>query len=72
MILEPRDGNLHLEVRDLGVGFDTSNDGQTPGHGLGMITMRERARLAHGVVTVHSTLGERTTVVADIPYRTHA
>ncbi len=72
VILEPRDGHLHLEVRDLGVGFDLNGQTEVSGSGLGMITMRERARLAHGTVTVHSALGEGTTVIADIPYREHA
>lgn len=72
VILEPRDKHLHLEVRDLGVGFDTDSDTEQARQGLGMITMRERARLAHGTVTVHSALGEGTTVSADIPYREDA
>jgi two-component system CheB/CheR fusion protein len=67
VILEPRDKHLHLEVRDLGVGFDTDSDTEQARQGLGMITMRERARLAHGTVTVHSALGEGTTVSADNP-----
>ena len=72
VILEARDGTLHLEVRDLGVGFDTEGEAAAPVRGLGMITMRERARLAHGTLSVHSALGEGTTVIADIPYHDHA
>ena len=72
VILEPRNGHLHLEVRDLGVGFDTSNEAVGAEQGLGMITMRERVRLAHGTATVHSVLGEGTTVVVDIPYGANA
>ena len=69
VVLEPRDGQLHLEIRDVGVGFDMNSDTGAAIHGLGMITMRERARLAQGTVSVHSALGEGTTVIADIPYR---
>jgi two-component system CheB/CheR fusion protein len=69
VILEARDGQLHLEVRDVGVGFDMGSDTGAPIQGLGMITMRERARLAQGTVSVQSALGEGTTVIADIPYR---
>ena len=72
VILETRDGNLHLEVRDLGAGFDTESEADAPTQGLGMITMRERARLAHGTLSIQSALGEGTTVIADIPYDEHA
>lgn len=70
VILEARDGKLHLEIRDLGGGFDT--DVSDSNEGLGMITMKERARLAHGTLEVTSALGEGTNVVADIPFDEHA
>ena len=66
VILEARDGLLHLQVRDFGIGFDT------PGKGLGTITMKERARLAHGTLSISSALGDGTTVSAAIPYSEHA
>jgi two-component system CheB/CheR fusion protein len=72
VILKARDGTLHLEVRDLGAGFDLDGERDSPGPGLGMITMKERARLAHGTLSVHSALGEGTTVVASIPYHEDA
>ncbi len=66
VILEARDGLLHLQVRDFGMGFDT------PGKGLGTITMKERARLALGTLSISSALGEGTTVSAALPYREDA
>ncbi len=72
VILEVRGANLHLEVRDLGAGFDADSKGSPDAPpGLGMITMKERARLAHGTLSVTSVLGEGTTVAADIPFEAH-
>ena len=70
ILLEVKNNNLHLEVRDLGIGFD--GDGEQARGGLGMITMKERARLAHGTLSVSSALGEGTTVTADVPFEEHA
>jgi two-component system CheB/CheR fusion protein len=69
VLLEAREGMLHLEVRDLGIGFDVNVDGEESLHGLGMITMKERARLAHGTLSIESTLGQGTIVIADITHR---
>ena len=41
-------------------------------HGLGLISMKERARLAHGRLSIASRLGEGTTVTAGIPFEQHA
>ncbi len=71
VMLEARDGILHLEIRDLGMGFDQRPDAGEASSGLGMITMQERARLAHGTLSVASALGEGTTVIVDIPYEEH-
>ena len=72
VILERNGDNLHLEVKDLGFGFDTeSKIDSDAATGLGMITMKERARLAHGTLVVESALGEGTTVTADIPFEAH-
>ena len=72
VLLEVKANRLHLEVRDLGIGFDLDRDGGDVQNGLGMITMTERARLAHGTLSVTSALGEGTTVVADVPLEQHA
>ena len=57
--------SIRLSVLDNGVGFnpDTTEDN---GH-LGLITMRERAQLVGGNVTVNSTRGRGTEVVAVVP-----
>jgi signal transduction histidine kinase len=52
---------LSLTVADNGKGFD-SLEQEKDAHGLGLITMRERAELLGGRVTVSSTPGTGTTV----------
>jgi signal transduction histidine kinase len=61
-------GQLQLRVMDFGVGFD--QDGEAPRGGLGMISMRERARLAGGTLEVISALGQGTRVTATVPLET--
>ncbi|KAA6456978.1 PAS domain-containing protein [Acidobacteria bacterium AB60] len=58
-------GQLQLRVMDFGVGFD--EEGEAPRGGLGMISMKERARLAGGTLEVNSALGQGTTVTAIVP-----
>lgn len=53
-------GRLDLDVRDNGRGFEV-NAGRAAGH-YGLLGMRERARLAGGILTVESSLGEGTHV----------
>lgn len=60
------DDRLHLEVRDFGIGFD-QQDGAA-GHGLGIISMKERARIAGGTFELKSDLGQGTSVVLDVPF----
>jgi signal transduction histidine kinase len=58
------DGELSVEVRDDGVGFDPD----TGSHGFGLVGMRERVSLADGALSVES--GEQGTVVkARLPAR---
>jgi two-component system, chemotaxis family, CheB/CheR fusion protein len=65
VVLAGEDDHLQLKVMDFGIGFDQEADSQSPG--LGMISMQERARLAGGIMTVTSKLGEGTTVTVEIP-----
>jgi signal transduction histidine kinase len=58
-------GNVAIEVRDEGVGFDV--DGVTAGFGL--VGMRERAELVDGKVAVASAPGGGTTVSVVVPAR---
>jgi PAS domain S-box-containing protein len=63
--IEDRDGGTQVRVSDDGVGFDASN-GSPPGH-LGLSAMREHAEMAGGRLTIHSRVGDGTTVEAWVP-----
>ena len=56
---------LMLTVRDNGIGFDAAK--KSVGQGLGLSSMRERARLAHGSFNVRSRPGKGTAVIAVVP-----
>ncbi len=70
VMLAGSDSQLELRVMDFGLGFDQDSD--DPAHGLGMISMQERARLAGGTLAVKSSLGRGTTVTATVPLNHHA
>ena len=57
-------GDIRLTVEDHGSGFSF---GETHGKGLGLVSMRERARLIGGICSVHSTPGEGTKVDVRLP-----
>lgn len=52
---------LEIEIWDNGAGFIVA-DRADDGGGLGLTTMRERARALNGVLRVESTRGDGTTV----------
>jgi len=56
---------VQLRVSDQGVGFDASKRSKETG--LGLVSMRERARLLGARFTVESSVGHGTTIIADIP-----
>ncbi|MBI5712473.1 MAG: HAMP domain-containing protein [Chloroflexi bacterium] len=56
---------LVLEVRDSGRGFDPESVAE--GRGLGLVGMRERARLVGGECVIESEIGVGTTVRASLP-----
>jgi signal transduction histidine kinase len=58
-------GGIGLRVSDSGIGFDIES-GNSP-RGLGLISMRERVRLAHGTLSVGTTRGRGTTIDAFVP-----
>lgn len=58
-------GAVQLIIRDSGVGFDPAV--AAGGHGLGLVSMRERVNLMHGTLTVASKPARGTTVIARIP-----
>lgn len=59
---------LRLEVVDDGCGFDV--EAALQGHGLGLISMRERLHAVNGDVTIESEAGAGTRVCVDAPVRT--
>jgi signal transduction histidine kinase len=65
---ETEDGELRVWVRDDGVGFAPgAEQANSAGHGFGLLSLRERARLAGGTLHVVSAPGEGTRVLIVIP-----
>ncbi len=60
---------IHLAVVDDGVGFDVAAQAGSPG--LGLVSMRERARLAHGDFAVGSEPNQGTRIDVRIPLAGH-
>jgi signal transduction histidine kinase len=56
------EGVARLQIRDTGVGFDTSLSPR----GIGMVSMRERMRMAGGNLSVISAPGQGTEVTAEV------
>jgi signal transduction histidine kinase len=69
--LERVDGQLHLSVKDDGIGFDVSTlrDEAVRGASLGLLSMEERATLAGGGLKFHSAPGKGTEVHAWFPLK---
>ena len=67
--LEASSGTLRVEVRDNGVGFDPEAAREFLRSGrVGLASMRERAELAGGTLTLKSGQGEGTTIMATLPF----
>jgi PAS domain S-box-containing protein len=58
------DEEVQLTVHDSGVGF---NPAETRGHGLGLISMRERLKLVNGDFSIQSAPDKGTTIRASVP-----
>jgi PAS domain S-box-containing protein len=58
-------GDVHLEVRDWGSGFDV--DEAKRSRGLGLVSMQERVNLVGGRFSIESALGEGTRITAVVP-----
>jgi signal transduction histidine kinase len=64
--LSERDGAVELEVADDGIGFNAGEmEAQRPG--MGLFTMRERAALVGGRLTILSVPGAGTRVLVTVP-----
>jgi PAS domain S-box-containing protein len=58
-------GEIHLTVRDAGVGFDLET--AMKGRGLGLVSMQERIRLVNGTIAIASKLMNGTEVSVRVP-----
>lgn len=70
VILEIRDNEVRLIIEDNGVGFDPDAKPKPktkPGHGMGLIGMKERVDLLGGSMEVDSEPGVGTTIFVSVP-----
>jgi ligand-binding sensor domain-containing protein/signal transduction histidine kinase len=58
---------VQLSVRDDGLGFNDQTTGRGRSDHFGLVGMRERAEQMGGTLSIHSTEGSGTEVVADVP-----
>src|ERR1700722_6568450 len=63
VVLSTKNGLIRLTVSDQGVGIA----GATAGRGLGLVSIRERARLVNGTIEVRSRAGEGVTIELQVP-----
>jgi PAS domain S-box-containing protein len=63
------DDAIRMKVSDDGNGFDPAQAGSRQEPGLGMISMRERLRLIHGELVIHSQPGSGTDITAVVPVK---
>ncbi|CAG9165966.1 hypothetical protein LMG23992_00654 [Cupriavidus laharis] len=66
--LAQADGRIELRVQDNGVGWDKKPAGSGPRRSLGLLGIRERARLLGGSVTVDSRPGKGFCLTVQIPH----
>ena len=66
--LQGTEESIELTVADFGNGFAEKE--ACAGHGLGLISMRERLQLVHGELSVKSQPGAGTTIRARVPLKT--
>jgi len=63
--IQGEDGQLKIEIRDDGLGFNA--EAETSGGHYGLLGLRERARLAGGQMSIDSRPGSGTTLCMSIP-----
>lgn len=59
-----RNGHIHVEVRDWGIGFDPS---QIPEDHFGLQSIRERARLLGGQAVIDTSLDKGSQIMVELP-----
>jgi signal transduction histidine kinase len=70
VVLREIEGEMRLEIRDNGAGFDLRADvDRMAGEGLGLMGMRERAEHLNGSCEILSAPGKGTTVRVRVPLR---
>jgi PAS domain S-box-containing protein len=57
---------IHLTVRDSGVGFDS--EAAKKSRGLGLVSMQERMKLVNGTLSIESQPNRGTTISARVPF----
>jgi len=65
VMLNSTSDEIHLTVRDSGIGFNVEQ--ALNGHGLGLTSMRERLKLVHGKLSIESHPQGGTTIHASVP-----
>jgi signal transduction histidine kinase len=60
---------VHLEIRDFGCGFDPAK--VSDNNGLGLASMKERARLVRGAISIDTALGTGVKIVVCVPLPEH-
>ncbi len=65
ILLTRRDGRAAAVIEDDGQGFEPEDEHE----GLGLLGMRERLSLLDGRLTIESSPGKGTTLVAEVPLR---
>ena len=58
--------NSEIIIQDDGIGFDVNAVETRAGHGLGLAGMRERMALVGGTLSIESSSGRGTRVVAEV------
>lgn len=61
------DNRLNIIIEDHGIGFNMKN---IESEGIGLSNMKDRVESIGGVFSIDSVVGEGTTIIIDIPYKT--
>ncbi|KYP81104.1 sensor histidine kinase [Ferroacidibacillus organovorans] len=64
VLISKNGGDLVVDIKDNGIGFDTSYT--PPGH-YGIIGMKERAAYLGGTLEIHSSIGQGSTFIIQVP-----
>jgi signal transduction histidine kinase len=68
VLVERRDGAVRLVIEDDGRGFDAGAINRGDGH-LGLYSIRERAELLGGTLTIESAPGQGASLFVELPLR---